>query len=650
MLERFPLDAGWQVAWTSHQGGSPRPEAARGPWLPARVPGDIHLDLIAAGLLPADLYRGDDLDHAGWIEETDVWYALKLYAPPVEPGRRVLLVAHGLDTYACLWLDGEEVGRSANMHLRREWDVTARLASGPSHDLVIRLASPRYEIPFDPALTPLVWSPERVFCRKAQMSFGWDIAPRLMTRGIWRPIELVIADAGRLTDVTVRTIGLRDGGVDAQVVAGVDWAGATGTPGRITGTVHGVPFDARGLLQPGANELVGAVRIERAPLWNPIGLGGPRLVRVEATLEADGIAMDRAEFRTGLRTVALVQEPQDGGTTSFKFRVNGRDLFVTGLNWTPLDSIFPRVTPEKTTRALEAMAAIGCNMLRVWGGGVYETRHFYEECDRLGIMIWQDFMMACGWYPQTDEWALVFDEEGRQVVRDLRRHPCIAIWAGDNENDAFWPELAPKNRLTREVLAAVCRDLDPDRPYVPSSPMSPQSADPNAQTEGDVHSYCHGEDYRIPWFWNMKPRFLSEFGHLSLPSLALIRRTFPAGTEWPLTSAMWSYHGADTIRRKDFRGAGHILKSLKACGKPDPKTIEEAVTASQDLQTEAVVAWIERFSADPGFWGFMLWNVSDCWPQQSDSVTDWDLTPKAIYHALGDLFRRLQRSRHGALP
>ncbi|KKM20055.1 hypothetical protein LCGC14_1649390, partial [marine sediment metagenome] len=349
--------------------------------------------------------------------------------------------------------------------------------------------------------------------------------------------------------------------------------------------------------------------------------------------------------RIGIRTIELVEEPQASGATSFGFRCNGTDMFITGLNWTPLDAIFTRVTDEKVTRTLEALAGIGCNMLRIWGGGIYESPHFYDECDRLGIMIWQDFMMACGWFPQTDEYAAKFDAEGRQIVRDLRGHACIALWAGGNEIDAFYPDLIDSNRLTRQVLAGVCGELDPDTPYVPSSPYSPADANPNIQSEGDMHWYGHGQNYREARGWEIRCRFMSEFGHLSLPSMDVIREYFPPGTQWPLDSAVWRHHAADTIRVPRFRGAEKILQSLAACGIDPPRTIEEAVQVSQKLQAEACCAWIERWAEDPEFLGLLLWNVADCWPQQSDSVIDYGGHPKLIFQQLGALFERL-RGRH----
>jgi beta-mannosidase len=479
------------------------------------------------------------------------------------------------------------------------------------------------------------------------MSFGWDIAPRLMTAGIWRPVELVLVDTARITDVHVTHGDPAGEAVRARIEVEVEWLAGSPGNGRVSGRIHETPFELSAEFAPGVNVVAAEAVLRDPPLWWPIGYGRPALCDVEVRLEAAGRVIDSHRSRIGIRRVELRREPQPGGAESFGFRCNGRDVFITGLNWTPLDALFARIRPERITRTLEGLAGIGCNMLRVWGGGIYEPQHFYDECDRLGIMVWQDFMMACGWYPQTEAFAERLSAEARQVVRDLRGHPCLCVWAGDNEVDAFYPDLAGQNRLTREVLAAVCRELDGDTVYLPSSPYSPSGADPQSPTEGDVHHYAHGQCYRACRLWGLRARFVSEFGHLSLPSMEVIGRYFPPGTAWPLTSPTWRYHAADTIREPRFRGAEKILDALAACGRAAPGTIEEAVEASQELQAEAVCAWIERWCRDGEFGGFLLWNVADCWPQQSDSVIDCEGRPKRIFARLGPLFERMRRRHAG---
>ncbi len=640
-VTRVSLDGEWKLSWAEY-GGREAPLPRREAGIAAVVPGDVHLDLMRDGILP-ELFHGTNLDQAWWIETKDWWYSREFETPPGLAGRGAILVFHGLDTFADVWLNGELIGRAENMFVSHEWNVTGRLRRQGSNELKVRLASVKHSVKVDPSHRPLVWSPERLFCRKAQMSFGWDIAPRLMTTGIWRPVELLVVDGGRIAGAGIETLEADAARARVRVRVDVNWAGEEGARGEITGSLDGSAWEMPVEFKPGLRTYCREIAVEGAPLWFPLGYGDPALRRLEVSLRLDGKELDRRVRRVGLRRIELVQEPQKSGKRSFRFRVNGAPVFVTGLNWTPLDAVFARVTPERITRTLETVAGAGCNMFRVWGGGIYEDEHFFNECDRLGIMVWQDFMMACGWYPQTDEFAAKLEAEAGQVVRRIRHHPSLALWSGDNENDAFYPTLVKENRLTREVLARVCADLDPATPYVPSSPYSPSGADPQSQDEGDMHMYIHGRGYRDPAMWDLRPRFMSEFGHLSLPSLALIEEYLPEDGRWPLTGPLWRYHAADTIRHGAFRGADKILDSLAAVGRPAPRNLKEAVRASQELQAEAVTAWIERFCEDSEFGGFLLWNVADCWPQQSDSVLEYGGGPKLVFGKLGELFGRMRR-------
>ena len=645
MRSNVSLHEGWQVGWSAFSGSDASPERVHGLELrDAVVPGDVHLDMVRHGLAP-DPFVADNADRVLWIESKDWWYTLHFRTPTPTAGQRMFLLFHGLDTFATVWLNGHELGQTANMFIRHEFDVTDVLRDDPENELVVRLAAPSHSIAVDPAHQPLIWSPERLFCRKAQMSFGWDIAPRLVTTGIWRPVELVTCDAARITDVWTRVLQADSSGVEVAVSVDVEWMTPEGGNVELSGTLHNMTWGAGGLCAAGLNTFETRVSLRDAPPWWPIGYGPPERVACSAVLAVAGEQVDRRDPEVGLAKTELVQEPQAEGAASFRFRCNGRDVFVTGLNWTPMDAVFARVTPEMLTERLEALAELGCNMLRIWGGGVYEQPHFYRECDRLGIMVWQDFMMSCGWYPQTDAFATALEAEARQVVRDLRNHACIALWCGDNEVDMFYESMAAGNRLTRDVLAGVCAELDPDTPYIASSPCSPSGARTSETSGGDSHCWGHGRAYSDGFFMDLRCRFLSEFGHLSLPSMDVVRRYFPEGTEWPLTNPMWRYHAADTIRNPAFRGAKQILEALEACGRPLPVDIGEAVSASQNLHADAVCAWIERYCEDPDFGGFLLWNVGDCWPQQSDAIFDYLGIAKPVVARLGPLFRKVREAR-----
>ena len=654
MKRRIDLGGRWKLSYTDYVGelaGVLSPGAFDRNMMDADVPGDVHLDLMRAGEIP-DMYVGMNADHALWVEGMDWWCFHQFDTPDDAADRRAFLVFHGLDTFATVALNGRVIGRTENMFLRHEFDVTDALSAAGPNDLTVRLAAPAYSIDVDRAHASLLisdnqpqWRPERLFCRKPPMSFGWDIAPRLVTVGIWRPVELVLVDRGRIADVWVRQEDVSPSQASLCIRTEVEWFGPRGADALIRLSVAGRQHEVSREMVTGVNVIEMEIVVEDPELWRPIGYGTPKLYDVEVSLASGGDTLDAWRDKIGLRTIELVQEPQRSGATSFRFRCNGKDLLITGLNWTPPEAIFARITPERVTALLEEMASIDCNMLRIWGGGIYNDRHFYHECDRLGIMVWHDFMLSCGWPPQTDAFCRQMDAEARQVLRDLRNHPCIAIWTGDNEVDAFWPERVQDNRVTRSILRSACRELMPQTPYLPSSPCSPASESrPNSDRQGDHHHWRHGSDYREGANWDLRCRFLSEFGHLSLPSLELIEKYIPETDRWPLTTLTWRYHGANTIRC-GFRGTDALLESMKRCGRPLPRDIAEAVTSTQQLQADAVIGWIQRYCEDPEFGGFLLWNVTDCWPQHSDSVIDYLGNRKLIFDKLGPLFRELKTQR-----
>ncbi|OGJ87635.1 MAG: hypothetical protein A2268_04310 [Candidatus Raymondbacteria bacterium RifOxyA12_full_50_37] len=635
------IEKNWYLTYTEYGGADvSQPLPASAFTMDAQVPGDIHLDLVRHGVLPG-LYKDMNLDHARWTELKDWWYRTEFSAQEISVGSRAFLIFHGLDCFATIWLNGAIIGKTDNMFIRHEFDAGRQLKK--RNELVVRLAAPAYEICVDTKHKNLLWTPERLFCRKPSMSFGWDIAPRMVTCGIWRPVELVVCPKARITDTWLRQLEVNKKKAIIDVIIEHQWVG-NGKQAKLDIKIGCVQKTVTIKPKEGVKKISCRIEILNPRLWWPLGYGKPELYDVSVTLCSGKQPLDKKTLKIGLRSLELVQEKQKSGATSFMFRCNGQDIFITGLNWTPLDAIFGSIKNSETTRTLEKLEGVGCTMLRVWGGGIYENDHFYSECDRLGILVWHDFMMGCGWYPQTSKFAQKIDVEARTILKDLRNHACIALWTGDNENDEFWPHLVFKNTLTRKIIQAACDELVPGTPYLPSSPTTPSNPkNPDCWTEGDLHYYNHGSHYKDPANWNIRCRFMSEFGHLSLPSLTTIKKYFSQGREWPLDTFEWKYHGANTTRVARFRGPEKILDSLRACGKPLPRTIDQAVAWSQALQAEALCAWIRRYCEDPEFSGFLIWNVRDNWPQMSDAVIDYEGRPKQVFTRLKGLFRDMKK-------
>ena len=645
-MQRIPLDANWRLSWSEYGSRVAEHAAADGDdsrWMAAAVPGDAHLDLLREGVIP-DPFVGLGTDACLWMEEKDWWYRLR-FVPPVEwpegPGRAARLVFHGLDCFATVFLNGRELARHGNMFRPLEVDVTGLLRPGAPNVLAVRLASPLYAPMEQPSRQETWWGHPRQLSRKAQMSYGWDIAPRLVTVGIWRPVELVQVDGARVADVWVRTRSATAGAAEMEAVIAAEVLPGAGAGLRVELEAAGRTATEDLPSAAGVHEVRFRWRIDRPRLWWPNGSGEPHLYPYRVRIVAGGgRPVDERTGHFGVRTVELDRSATPDGGHAFRFRVNGREIFMRGWNWTPPDAIFARVTPDRRLRLLEAARDSGANMLRMWGGGVYEADDFYDAADRLGLLVWQDFMFACSQYPQDDAFLAEVRAEVEHVVRRLRSHPCLAIWCGDNECDMCYPDpaAAAGNRVTREAIPGVLGRLDPDRPYIPSSPHSPAGRRYNDTADSDVHLWKHGASFRDPYFLTHRGKFVSEIGFLSLPDVHVVRDYLDGAPPWPAEGPVWDHHAADTMRTRRFRGMRALVEDLASCGWPAPRSLDEYVRVSQELQAEAYRTWVADCAARPDCGGILLWNLADAWPQMSDAAIAWPLEPKPVLAAVRQAF------------
>ncbi|MCX5671821.1 MAG: hypothetical protein NTU94_10930 [Planctomycetota bacterium] len=651
------VEGPWRMTWAEYGCRTGEFSAADfddSRWLAADVPGDVHLDLLRAGLIP-DPFVGTNTDAVLWMEQKDWWYRTRLRLPrdwAGGPDCATRLLFHGLDGFATVYLDGQEIARHANMFRPLEVDVTGRLRAGGEHCLAVRLAAPLFAPLEGPSRQETPWGHPRQLSRKAQMSYGWDIAPRLVTTGIWHPVELVGIDGARIADVWVRTRALQGpaGAVAAaaemEAVVTVEVLAPAARELRVVLEAGGQTLEQGIAAAPGLQEVRFGWRLESPRLWWPNGSGEAPLYPYRARLLGAGApALDERGGRFGVRTVELDRSPTPDGGHRFAFRINGRDIFIRGWNWTPPDALFARATPARRAELLEAARESGANMLRVWGGGAYEVDDFYDAADRLGLLVFQDFMFACSRYPQDETFLAEVRAEAEHVVRRLRGHPCLAVWSGDNECDMCFPTpgQAAANRVSREVLADVVRRLDPDRPYLPSSPDSPAGRCYNDPTDSEVHLWKHGASYRDPYFREHRAKFVSEIGFLSLPEVAVIRAFLGGAPPWPPEGPAWHHHATDSFRTGFFRGMNALAEDLRACGRAAPQSLEEYVAVSQELQAEACRTWIADCAARPDCGGILIWNLADGWPQMSDAAIAWPFHPKKVYWAVKDAFAAIGR-------
>ncbi len=605
---------------------------ADGEWLGAEVPGCVHLDLMRADQIPDPFYGFNDLQ-VQWVAEAH-WLYRRTFDCPKELRnmRAIELVCKGLDTFAQVFLNGKEVGRADNMFREWRWDVTG-MPNAKGNELLVLFESPNQAgdallAEHGPLPVRAGVDPRRTYIRKAQCASGWDWGPSLNTCGIWRLIHLEGHGAGRISDVCVR-VDWADPKVPVVKVAVELQAGescAARIGAQLAGFGHTATARCSPKLKPGGNLAELSIAVKDPQLWWPAGFGPQNLYQLTVSAKLNDEEVDSVSLNVGLRQAELRREKDEEGE-SFVICVNGEPVFCRGADWIPADSFIPRATREKYESLLQKAADANMNMLRVWGGGIYEQDELYDACDRLGIMVWQDFMFACAGYPDRLDWfRQSVRAEAECNVRRLRNHPCVMLWCGCNENQMFYEREGdwPGRRLYEEVLPEVCEELDPTRPYWPGSPYGGRH--PNAETEGNQHFWD-------PWYaWehadvqrNYNGRFISEFGFEAPPAPETIRDYIPAGGHELLSRAM-EHHN------RCYAGTERMLRHLGSFFRL-PASFVDVVYLLQLTQAEAIKIGVEHWRSRKFLTaGTLFWQFNDCWPGTSWSCVDYEHRPKALYY------------------
>jgi len=660
------LTEGWEFSRSDKAPGPDMPEElidTLSTWLPATVPGTSHTDLLANGLIPDPFWRAGELV-LQWIGEEDWVYRTTLQADSrLLEKERVELVFHGLDTYAEVRLNDRTILESDNMFRRWTVEVKGDLQPG-DNSLEIHFSSPlqpaleaRAVLPYElPAGNDRGDPPSRVFVRKAAYHYGWDWGPRFVTSGIWRPVELLawsgahIADLHLTTDSITGDSALLTATVELQVSREEAERRAAGGEVPATLTVKSPegafqPVRHQAVLEPGQNRFQVPIRIPDPQLWWPNGLGEPHLYTAQAILKV-GRRTDTLTTRFGLRTLELVTEPDSIGE-SFFFRVNGVPVFMKGANIIPLDHFSPRVDEEDYQQLFQDVVGAHMNMLRVWGGGIYETDRFYDLADEHGILIWQDFMFANGMYPGDSLFLENIRAEATQQVRRLRGHPSLALWCGNNEMDEAWKNWGwgrnydtPQDSATvrsayeaifHEVLPGVVAAEDPARRYWPSSP-SLGWGDPESMNRGDSHYWgvWHGQEpFQV--FAEKLPRFSSEFGFQAFPPMETVA-DFTEESDRALFDPTLLVHQKHPI-------GNELISSYMERDYPSPTSFEDFVYVSQLLQARGMrTAFEAHRRAKPRTMGTLYWQLNDTWPVVSWSSRDYFGRWKALHFAAREAF------------
>jgi beta-mannosidase len=633
---RRELHTGWELSARS----GPVPGTIAGRTVPATVPGCVHTDLLAAGLI-ADPFLDDNATGEAWIGLTDWTYATRIHVDTPKRGVHRELVFEGLDTVATVLLDGQVLGEVANQYRTHRFDITDRLAA-TDLDLEVRFRSP---VRHADAESVRLGARPRPFpmpfeaIRKSPASFGWDWGPGTFTSGIWRPVRLETWTVARLRTVRISATPQGQGGI---VEADIDIDTVDDTT-DVTVTVALPAASTTVNLGAGQTSARLSLAVPDARLWWPVGHGEQPLYDVQVTLAAAGQQLDVAHRRVGFRTVRWETAPDAEGTP-FTLVVNDRPIFVKGVNWIP-DDLFPvRVDRARYERRLTQAVEANVNLVRAWGGGIYESDDFYDLCDELGLLTWQDFAFACSAYPEEEPLRGEVVAEARDQITRLAHHASLVLLNGNNENlweyeDKGWEPLL--DGLTwgaayyYEILPALVAELAPHVPYTPGSPFSPGGQEANAEAHGSVHVWDVWNEKDWTHYRDLQPRFVAEFGWQGPPTWSTLTHALSDAPLTPESPGMIAHQKATDGHAKLTRG---LVPHFRIPG--DMETWHWAMQLNQAL---AVSAALEHYRAwAPRTMGAIVWQLNDCWPGMTWAAVDAFGRPKPLYHAL----RRAFAPRH----
>lgn len=611
-------------------------------WYPVSIPGEVHIALMDADRIPDPFAADNELDVA-WVAETDwIFEGIIHVSEALLNKDQVMLTFDGLDTLAEVSINGSLLGKTKNAFRTYSWEVKDQLHTG-ENVIKIKFQSPvNYVTPLQdefPLPSPKESIPGGPYLRKAPCQWGWDWGPKLPPIGIWKEARLTGYSTARLDSIQIQQEHASDGSVTlsadvsvhqwSQAELQIDLSMQDPEGNTYTSTCKVIEDTAKA-----------SIEILNPKLWWPNGYGDQALYEAYITLRLeDGTVLDSKEFQIGLRTLELQQEKDEFGE-SFTFVVNGVPVFAKGANWIPADSFPTRISREHLDQLLGDAVKAHHNMIRVWGGGFYESEDFYDLCDKYGILVWQDFIFSCSIYPLND--PKYIDEVHQEVIDNverIRHRASLALWCGNNEMDWGWESWGwsegdfenyreAYTQFFYRTLPEWLSELDPDTPYWFSSPTSGTPfVDANSNQKGDAHYWevWHGaqpfSSYREQY-----PRFMSEFGFQSLPPLKTIR-TYANEDHWNLTDYMIEHHQRSAYASALFMGqmAMHYMM---------PVDFPSLVYMTMVLQAEGIRYGVEHWRRNRHrVSGTLYWQLNDCWPVASWSSLDYYKRWKALHYA-----------------
>jgi beta-mannosidase len=635
------------TTWQFHQKG-------KEVWFPAIVPGNIHTDLLTNKQIP-DPFFGDNEKKVQWIENEDWEYKTVFTCDRQTLSKhKIELKFEGLDTYAKIYLNGKLILESDNMF--RSWTVDVKKIIKEENTLLVLFESAVKKGKAEAAkLSYTLPGDEKIFTRKAQYQYGWDWGPRLVTCGIWKPIKLIAWNQLKIESVYANTKEIKDSVAKVDLIFELNCEEEGYYEIR-----YNIGSDGKNrqqfrtqtqlvALKPSVSTTIINSAIDHPKLWwcNGFDNRKPDIYNIGIKITHGDTLITQKAIQFGIRTFELIQDKDSIGN-SFYFKLNGVPVFMKGANYIPQHSFLPSVKKEDTRKLLMMTKDAGMNMLRVWGGGVYADEEFYKDCDRAGILVWQDFMFACAMYPGDKNFIENVKQEITEQVKNLRNHPCLALWCGNNEIDEGWHNWgwqkqykyskkdsaaiwSDYKKLFHKTIPEIVKQNDAHTPYWPSSPSIGWGHRESLQ-QGDSH-------YWGVW-WGNEPfenyekkvgRFMSEYGFQGMPSLETFK-SFCDSADLDLNSP--------SVKNHQKHPTGYeMMKTYMEKDFIVPKKFDEFIYVSQLVQERGMRIAIEAHRrAMPYCMGTLFWQLNDCWPVTSWSSIDFYNRPKAFYYSLGKLY------------
>jgi beta-mannosidase len=642
MTERS-LEQDWKLKRRNHKISLESDFATSENWLPSTAPSTVYQTLLDAGVIPDPYFNTNELD-VQWVGEADWLYKLEFDASKTE--KNACLCFDGLDTFATVWLNGLQILKSENMFVPSRIEVVLQ-EKNALHILFESAWFKGLELQAANGGKRPLWNGDssRLYVRKAQYHYSWDWGPKLVDLGLWRSVRLETFSAR-----------IAEWHVQPELNAGLDSARLPVSV-KLEGALKGAKL-VMSLLDPNGSELSKSVldvsnqiefefRVDEPKLWYPHLHGDQPLYTVILELVRGGQHLDFKTQKIGLRQIRVVQEAvANEAGSSFYFEVNGIPMLMGGANWIPDDLMLTRVTRKRYAQRIAQVKAANMQMLRVWGGGIYEDDAFYELCDEAGILVWQDFMFGCGIYPAHAEFIKSVRLEAIANIKRLRHHPCLAIWTGNNEDyplafgqGLYKTDLSPEENpemparvIYERLLPELLQELDPGRYYQPGSPFYGKF--PDDPTIADRHTWDVWGGMARPYrdYIKLEGRFVSEFGMASAAHLSTLEAVLPPEERHP-QSRGFEHHmkAGEGIRRLN----AYITDTQKL-----PTNLSEFVYATQLVQSEAMDCayriWRRRWgvAGKRAVGGALVWQINDCWAVSSWAIIDSSATPKPAYYTI----------------